>query len=439
MEVKIYHTNDIHSALHNYMKFTSFIKNKRRQFRDNMFYVDIGDHVDRSHPYTEATLGKGNIELLNNATCDVATLGNNEGITLTKNQLKHLYDDAEFDVICANLREVGSKEPYFKPYTIKETNGIKIGFIAATVEFTPFYLALDWEVANAFDWIEKYLRELQPQVDVIVMMSHLGMYDDETLANKFPEIDLILSSHTHHHFDKGKRVNGVLLAAAGRYGEYIGEVTLEFKDGELTGKKAVLIESDILSQVENDYYNKGKAILKNTVVKEDALPIDRRLYSAGRFSSLLAYMLTDFTKSDAGLIHTGLIASPFEGGELTEYSLHKVLPHAINAVQIELTGREMKEVFTQANRHEYKDEIVRGLGFRGDIFGCFVTDNIHYIQSEREYYIGDELIDEKKKYTLGTLDMYTFGRIFPQFRYSKKEYMVPDLLRDIIKNYLEAV
>ena len=150
-------------------------------------------------------------------------------------------------------------------------------------------------------------------------------------------------------------------------------------------------------------------------------------------------MLKDFTKSDAGLIHTGLIASPFEGGELTEYSLHKVLPHAINAVQIELTGREMKEVFTQANQHEYKDEIVRGLGFRGDIFGCFVTDNIHYIQSEREYYIGDELIDEKKKYTLGTLDMYTFGRIFPQFRYSKKEYIVPDLLRDIIKNYLEAV
>ena len=203
MEVKIYHTNDIHSALHNYMKFTSFIKNKRRQYRDNMFYVDIGDHVDRSHPYTEATLGKGNIELLNQATCDVATLGNNEGITLTKNQLKHLYDDADFDVICANLREVGTQEPFFKPYTIKETNGIKIGFIAATVEFTPFYLALDWEVEGAFERIEKYLQELKPQVDVIIMMSHLGMYDDETLANKFPEIDLILSSHTHHHFEKG--------------------------------------------------------------------------------------------------------------------------------------------------------------------------------------------------------------------------------------------
>src|SRR5699024_4627816 len=117
----------------------------------------------------------------------------------------------------------------------------------------------------------------------------------------------ILSSHTHHHFDYGERVNGVLLAAAGRYGEYIGEVTLEFEGRKLIRKKAALIESDILSQIENDYYNKGKAILKNTIIKEDALPIDRRLYSAGRFSSFLAYILKDFTDSDAGLIHTGLI------------------------------------------------------------------------------------------------------------------------------------
>lgn len=437
MEVKIYHTNDIHSALNNYVKFTSFLNDKRHQYRDNMVYVDIGDHVDRSHPYTEATLGKGNIELLNEATCDVATIGNNEGITLTKDQLKHLYDDANFDVICTNLREVGADNPFFKPYTIKEVKGVKIGFIAATVEFTPFYLALDWEVADAFSWVEKYLAELRGKVDVIVMLSHLGMYDDENLANRFPEIDLILSAHTHHHFDYGERINGVLLAAAGRYGEYIGEVTLNFQGKKLINKKAKLIEADFLAPKENNYYQLGKEMLSNTVIKSDAYPIERRLYSASRFASLLAYMIRDFTDSDVGLIHTGLVASPFEGGVLTEYALHKVLPHAINAVKIELTGREMKEVFTEANRHEYKDEIVRGLGFRGDIFGAFVTDNISYVQSEREYYIGDELIDDGRTYTLGTLDMYTFGRIFPQFRYSKKEYMMPDLLRDIIKNYLK--
>ena len=437
MEVKIFHTNDIHSALNNYVKFKGFLNDKRHQYRDNMIYVDIGDHVDRSHPYTEATLGKGNVDLLNEAGCDVATIGNNEGITLTQEQLAHLYDDADFDVICANLRDVGASEPFFKPYIIKEIKGVKIGFIAATVEFTPFYLALDWEVQDAFLWIERYLNELKRQVDVIVMLSHLGMYDDENLANRFPEIDLILSSHTHHHFDHGEEINGVLLAAAGRYGEYIGEVTLKFHNNTLIDKRAKLIESDFLAPKENGYYNIGKEMLDKSILKDQAYPIERRLYSASRFTSLLAYMIRDFTNSDVGLIHTGLVASPFEGGKLTDFSLHKVLPHAINAVKIELTGREIKEVFTQANRHEYKDEIVRGLGFRGDIFGCFVIDNISYVQSEREYYIGEDLIDDAKIYTLGTLDMYTFGRIFPQFRYSKKEYLMPDLLRDIVKNYIE--
>lgn len=34
--------------------------------------------MDRSHPLTEATLGKANIELLNDAQVDVVTIGNNE-------------------------------------------------------------------------------------------------------------------------------------------------------------------------------------------------------------------------------------------------------------------------------------------------------------------------------------------------------------------------
>ncbi len=39
--------------------------------------------MDRSNIYTEATLGKGNVELLNEAQYDVVTIGNNEGITLS--------------------------------------------------------------------------------------------------------------------------------------------------------------------------------------------------------------------------------------------------------------------------------------------------------------------------------------------------------------------
>jgi 5'-nucleotidase len=122
---------------------------------------------------------------------------------------------------------------------------------------------------------------------------------------------------------------------------------------------------------------------------------------------------------------------------LSEYELHKVLPHPINVVKIKLTGRELKEIFNQSMRHEFRDDIVRGMGFRGDIFGTFVTDNIGYVESKRAYYIGEERIKESETYTLGTLDMYTFGRIFPQFKSAKKIYMMPEFLRDIVKLYNE--
>ncbi|WP_020007838.1 bifunctional metallophosphatase/5'-nucleotidase [Salinicoccus albus] len=435
MEIKLFHTNDIHSHLYNYLKIMSFLKNKKTQYHDRMFYLELGDHIDRAHPYTEATLGRGNVGMLNEAGVDVATIGNNEGITLQKEELKHLYDDAAFDVICANLREVGSTDPFFKPYTIKEIEGIKFGFIAATVEFTPFYKALGWEVSEAFDWILRAIREINTEVDCIIMMSHLGRYDDESLAMMFPEIDVILSSHTHHYFTEGSWVGDTLLAAAGRFGDFVGEVTLTFEDRKITRKRAELYEADLLAGVDDNYYEAGKEMLQ-TVVKEGLEPIDRRLYSASRFVTFLAWMVQKFTGSDAGLVHTGLIAKPFDGGSMTEYDLHKVLPHAINTVQIELTGRELKEVINQASKHEHKNEVIRGLGFRGDIFGCFVTYDIGYIQSEREYFIGGETIDDKGKYTLGTLDMYTFGRIFPQFRYSKKSYFMPEFLRDIFKKYI---
>lgn len=436
MQIKIYHTNDVHSTFDNYNRITSFIQDMKKKYRDSMLYVDIGDHVDRSHPLTEATRGVANVEMLNEAQCDVATIGNNEGITLEKKDLETLYESAEFDVICANLRHKETHELLFKPYVIKEVNGIKIGFVAATVEFTPFYEALDWEVSGAIDWIEKAVNEIKDTVDVIIVMSHLGMYDDELIANRMPEVDVILGGHTHHHFENGEWHNNTLMGAAGRFGDYVGEITLEIEDGVVAHKSAKLVDVNLLSSKHDKSYDRGKQLLSEPIF-ETTEPIERRLLSASRFMTALSNVLLSFTNSHATLINTGLVVKPFYGGELTMYELHKVLPHAINAVRIELTGRELKEVIHQSEDHEFQDMIVKGMGFRGDIFGRFVMHNVGYVESKREYFVYEGsspvMIDDHETYYLGTLDMYTFGRIFPQFKSAKKDYLIPDMLRDIVK------
>jgi len=233
MEIKLYHTNDIHSHLSTFNKIIRHLKDQP----GDSYYVDLGDHVDRSHPYTEGTLGKGNIELLNEAHVKVATIGNNEGITLTHEDFNALYDNADFEVTCCNLFDMEGQLPrHIKLHVIDEFNGIKLGFIGATAEFTPFYKALGWQVTEPLEAIREQVEAIRSECDVVIILSHLGMFADRRIAEEIPGIDLILGAHTHHHFDKGERVNSVLIGAAGRYGEDIGGITLEFVDRRFFSK-----------------------------------------------------------------------------------------------------------------------------------------------------------------------------------------------------------
>ena len=141
--IHIFHTNDLHSHFTYWKRSQSFIQIQRQilaEKGETSFLVDLGDHLDRSNLYTEATLGKGNIKMLNDADYDVVTIGNNEGITLSYDLLYQLYDDAKFEVVVANLYSQSEENPrWMKPYTILTTQyGTKIAVIAATAPFDLF-------------------------------------------------------------------------------------------------------------------------------------------------------------------------------------------------------------------------------------------------------------------------------------------------------------
>ncbi|MFK4997321.1 metallophosphoesterase [Bacillus sp. N9] len=123
--IHIYHTNDLHSHFENWPRIYDFIK-ERKAFHEakgeEVFLFDIGDFADRWHPFTEGTMGKGNVALLNELDYTAVTIGNNEGITLSFEQLNDLYEQANFDVIVANLYYKGRIRPdWALPYQIYET------------------------------------------------------------------------------------------------------------------------------------------------------------------------------------------------------------------------------------------------------------------------------------------------------------------------------
>ncbi|PKI12104.1 bifunctional metallophosphatase/5'-nucleotidase [Staphylococcus shinii] len=436
MKLTIYHTNDIHSHLHEYARITEYLIQERPKLQHHSLYLDIGDHVDLSAPVTEATMGIKNVELLNAAHCDIATIGNNEGMTISHDALNTLYDNATFDVTCANVFDEQGRLPRnMSSSFIKVIDGVRILFIAATAPFTPFYRALDWIVTNPLAAIKDEIKANEGAYDLLVIMSHVGVFFDEKLCQEVPEIDLILGSHTHHYFENGEINNGVLMAAAGKYGHFLGEVTLEIENNSIIKKEATLHPVDGLPEVETHFDEEGKMLLNDSVI-DQPISLPRRTDTITQTAHILAESIFEFTNADCTIINAGLIVNGIDAERLTEYDIHQMLPHPINAVRIRLSGLELKNIIIKSQKQEYLNEHAQGLGFRGNIFGGYILYNLGFIESESRYFINGELIHDDETYVLGTIDMYTFGRYFPTLKDQPTDYLMPEFLRDIFKEKL---
>lgn len=436
MRLTIYHTNDIHSHLHEYERIKVYMAEQRPRLNHPSLYVDLGDHVDLSAPITEATLGKKNVALLNEAKCDVATIGNNEGMTISHEALNHLYDEAKFIVTCSNvIDESGHLPNNIVSSYIKDMDGVKILFVAATAPFTPFYRALDWIVTDPLESIKEEIKHQRGKFDVIIVLSHCGIFFDETLCQELPEIDVIFGSHTHHYFEHGEINNGVLMAAAGKYGNYLGEVNLTFEAHKVVHKTAKIIPLETLPEVKTSFEEEGKTLMSNSVIQHPVV-LKRSMNHITEAAYLLAQSVCEYTHAQCAIINAGLLVKDIVKDEVTEYDIHQMLPHPINMVRVRLSGVKLKEIITKSNKQEYMYEHAQGLGFRGNIFGGYILYNLGYIHSTGRYYLNGEEIEDDKEYVLGTIDMYTFGRYFPTLKELPKEYLMPEFLRDIFKEKL---
>lgn len=436
MRITIYHTNDIHSHLHEFQRITAYMNQERSRLPHPSLYIDIGDHVDLSLPVTEGTMGKRNVELLNQAHCDIATIGNNEGMTISHEALQTLYSEATFDVTCANVfDDQGALPNHCVSSVIKTIKGVRLLFVAATAPFTPFYRALDWIVTDPYEAIKDEIEKHRHAYDVLIVMSHVGIFFDEMLCEKMPEIDVIFGAHTHHYFENGQVENGVLMAAAGKYGHYLGEVTLEIDNGQVVNKRAQLHPLHTLPEVTSAFELEGRQLLKEAVVSRP-MTLNKASNYITEAGYLLAESVHEFTEADCTIINAGLIVKSYHQKVLTEYDIHQMLPHPINTVRIKLSGHKLKEVLFLANENKYMYQHAQGLGFRGDIFGGYIIYEAGVIQSSQRYFVqGKEIVDDDI-YTLGTIDMYTFGRYFPLLKEEKVAYLMPEFLRDIFKEKL---
>jgi len=449
--IYIYHTNDIHSHFENWPRIHQYLlerKNEHTQNNETVFLFDIGDHSDRWHPFTEGTEGKGNTRLLNEAGYDAVTIGNNEGITFSFEELNELYDDASFDIIVSNLYKQNKHRPkWAQPFKIYETNKqIKIGVIGLTANFAPFYNKLGWEITDPIEELERVIPIVENKADIIILLSHLGLPDDEVIANRFPMIDVIIGGHTHHILEHGKIVNESLLCCAGKYGNFLGKIELQYdvKNKKLVNRNAILMSQQSLPPFDSEQryiqelYETGRTYLERPLayVEED-LTINWDQPSP--LAKVLCKALLEWCEADISFLNSGLLLNDLKKGVVTEYDIHNICPHPINPCIVYLTGAELKEVIVQTLDEKWAQLELKGFGFRGERLGVFVYEGMEVIGKGSSVKImrNGISIDKQQTYKIAIPDLFGFAKFFPEiYRAREKEYLLPEFMRDLLKQKL---
>ncbi len=409
--------------------------------------------MDRFHRITEATNGLGNTKLLNEALYDYVTIGNNEGITLAKKHLNHLYNHAGFEVLVANLFEKeGVRPTWAKPYKLHTTtDGITIALIGLTVAYPEFYQMLDWHIEDPMMHLESILAEVKEKAHITVVLSHLGKTADEYMAENY-DIDVILGAHTHHLFERGVLMNGTLLCCCEKWGHYVGHVQLTVdketkqllkKDGRAIKTERLGAYGESLSTIEM-LQEESKNIMADPVIElKEPLPID--WFKETAFASMLASALKEWCNAEVGMVNAGVLLEGLNEGIVTRGDIHRICPHPINPCALQVPGRTLREVILKARRPNMEELEVKGLGFRGKVMGKMIYDGIEVIPDTipgnkvllKDVLINGESLQLDRVYTVGTIDMFTFGYLYPELStLSEKQYYMPELLRDVVTEML---
>jgi 5'-nucleotidase / UDP-sugar diphosphatase len=194
---------------------------------------------------------------MNQLRYDGMTLGSGD-FAIGWDQLQTRMAEAVFPMLSANVVLSDTGELLGMPYFTRElTPEHKVAVIGLTdPQAENVAQAVHGQAIRVLDPVEtlrRYVEEVASEADIIVLLSHLGFDADQTLAEQFPEIDIIVGGNSGHMFDPPIRPepSGPIIVQSGSLGQRLGMVRLDFNDqGEVVGWDGRLIT--LLPEVPED-------------------------------------------------------------------------------------------------------------------------------------------------------------------------------------------
>jgi len=200
---------------------------------------------------------------------------------------------------------------------------------------------------------------------MLLTLTHLGVEGDVPLAQKYPQIDVIIGGHSHTVMDKPLMENGVMIVQTGSQLKSVGKTTLQITDGKITGKKYELIALNAVPKSKPeiqqliDKYNDNEEM--NRVIAEALSP----LKDQQELGCLMTDAITHVFKVDFAFQNSGGIRIPnLSKGNILYKDIFRLDPFGNQVVTYTMTLPEIKSLILNAyNRNKEPDMMVSGMKY----------------------------------------------------------------------------
>ena len=421
-QLDVLFTHDTHSHLNSFStivdgeqkevggfaKLKTLIDEKKKENPDTLI-LDGGDFSMGTLIQTVYDTEAAELRMLGYLGCDVSTFGNHEFdyrskgladmLTVAKNSGETVPSLAVCNVDWDSMEKAGLSEGQkqiqsafenygVKDYVVVQKGDVKIAVVGVFgVDALKCAPTCELLFKDPVESVKKTVEEIKKneKVDMIACVSHSGTWEDEKksedeiLAKEVPDLDLIVSGHTHSELKEPIQHGNTYIVSCGEYGRNLGSLSMTQKqDGrwELTSYELIPVSEEVepdqeaqeridalMDRVDMNYlknfgYTRDEVLAENDVefnsleemeTKHEELNLgdimsDSYIYSVEHSEDY------NGTPVDVSVVPSGCVRDTYTKGDITVEDVYNSFSLGIGTdglagyplIDVYLTGKELK-------------------------------------------------------------------------------------------------